>query len=998
MAHRVSSRRFIGRRGELERLRAALTEAGTGESRFILIAGEAGVGKTRLVEEAAQLARQAGADVLIGGCVEVSEGAAPLAPFTEAFRALPGLASPAELDDIIGRDRAAIGLVVPAIGTDKRDHAATTAPASGQSRLFEQMLEVVTRLSARTPLLLAIEDIHWADRSTLDLLRFLTRNLRQAAVLLIASYRSDEPAPDSRLRGFLAELERTGRVERLVLDRFNRAELADQLRGILGAAARADLVDRIYGLSEGNAFYAEELVAADAEGHALPETLEEVLLARIDALSDAARSLLRIASVTGAYTTEPLLASVAGEDERTVRACLRELLERKFLILQERGGEVIAFRHALLEKTVHRQLLPRERVRLHEACARFLEAKLGDRRDPGILTEVARHWSEVGDADRALRASVRAGMAADQAHAPAEAAVQYERALRLWEEAPQAAAGLGLNRVELLERAARVESGLASARAIDHIREAIALIDPRLDPVRASLLHERLGRYRWIAGDGAGAMEAYLAATRLVPAEPPSAVRSRVSAGLGQMLMILARFEESRLVCQEALSGARASGARDVEAHALNTLGTNVAYLGDVDAGIAMLRESQAVAREIGSIEDVARGYANLLDVLTIAARFDEAIVVVEEAFAYCHAHGLTALQGMWSLNLATLAAYRSGRWADGEALLERARMYPADGEAEIERLIVGALLHVGTGAFELARVELRAAEAQVEAAIDTQLIAPFSEALARLELWTDDPDAARIAVAAGIERSELPIGANISRIGPLYALGVRAAADARLRRRALDRRTVARDEGARYLALMAEAHSRITTRWPLHVRLATPYLRICEAEATRLGDTPEPDAWRAASEALTGLGLRHAGAYASLREAQAILALHRGKAAARGPLRSADEIAVSLGAEPLRSAVAAVAERAGLQLHEVPPDDPRSALAHRFGLTRREHEVLQLLIEGRTNRQIAGELFISEKTAGAHVSNILGKLGVTGRTEAATMALRASGPVGRQV
>lgn len=990
MPPRVSSHSFIGRRSELARLNSALTESQAAEPRFVLVGGEAGVGKTRLVEEAAEGAREAGQIVLVGGCLNISEDAAPLAPFVEALRTLIGAMSPTELEEVIGPASEVIGLILPNAGAGLKPDPATQA--SSQARLFEHLLGIFARLSDRTPTLLVIEDIHWADRSTLDLLRFLARNLHAGAMVLVATYRTDEPAPGVGVRGFLAELERSPRVERLELSRFNRAELADQLHGIQGSPASNDLVDRIYRLSDGNAFHAEELVAAEAGGLGMPDTLEQVLLARIDGVSDSGRALLSIASVTGAQTTEPSLLAVAGEDERTVRQALHELLERKLLVRRKRGtAEVIEFRHALLQEVVYGQLLPGERTRLHEACARYLEEQVWDAPNLGLLTELARHWSAVGDSDRALRASLRAGIASEEAYAPSEAALQYERVLRLWSLAPEAAAETGLDRVELLERAARVESSKSSARAIEHIAEAIGLVDPAVNVVRAGLLHERLGRYRWINGDGARATEAYLEAMRLVPADPPSAARARVTASLGQILMILARFEDSVPLCEEALAAARAVGARDVEAHALNTLGEDVAYLGDIDRGLAMLRESLALAREIGSAEDAARAYINIIDILKVTARFNDAIDLAQEAFDYCHGHGMTGIYGIGALTYAAWAAYRCGRWTESARLLDGARLHPADAKDEVEILVFAALLQVGRGRFEAARSGLEHARARLEGAIDTQDIAPYTEARAELALWTGDPAIASRVVAAGMERVEPPIGANISRIGPLYALGVRAAADrlvaGRVRLEPEPPETVRR-EGQRYTSLMSEAHARIVARWPAHTSLSVPYLRLCEAESTRLGALADPVAWNVAADSLAGLGLPYLSAYARWRQAQAILALGRGKAAARAPLRDAAEIALELGAEPLRAAISQVAERAGLDISEPSAGDGEPS-ARRFGLTRREMEVLRLLVDGRTNRQIASELFIGEKTAGTHVSSILGKLGVGSRTEAASVAHR---------
>jgi DNA-binding CsgD family transcriptional regulator/tetratricopeptide (TPR) repeat protein len=980
---------------ELDRLQAALAQARSGEPQFLLISGEAGVGKTRLLDEMGQRAERKGNTVLVGGCLDIAEGAAPLTPFVEALRTLPDLLPAEELDQVIGPARESIGLILPGAGLGGAPDPAWQAGAQG--RLFEHLLGMLVRLAQRAPLVLVIEDIQWADRSTIDLLRFLVRNLRMAAVFLIVTYRTDEPVVAAGLRSLLAELERSGRVERLDLARFNRAELADQLQAIRGAPASSELVDRIYRLSDGNAFYTEELAAVRPDGRMMPETHEATLLARVDELSEAARTLLRAASVTGAHASERLLVSVTELDKETVPGALHELLDRGFLVRQQRGSnEVIAFRHALLQEGVYRQLLPGERQRLHEACARFLPREQAGDRDVVTLSQLAWHWSETGDTRRALRASVLAGKAAEAGHLTAGAAEQYQRALRLWQSVPNAAAEAGLDRVELLERAASVETGIASAAAIDHIAEAIALVDARDDPVRAGLLHVRLGRYRWISGDGAGALTAYEDAMRLVPTHPPTIDRARVTAGLGQMLMILARFEESAPLCREALSAARAAGARDIEAHALNTLGQDVFYLGDIDGGLALLNESLALALEIGSAEDAARAYINLLDTLKISARFDEAIRFAPEAFEYSRTHGLTSVNGVSTLTYAAWAAYRSGRWADAAWLLESARMHPADGVTEIEVHVFGAMLQAGTGEFERARSGLARAAELLVGAVDTEFIAPFAEALAELELWSGNSLAAGRAIAPAVERVASPGSANISRIGPLYWLGLRAAADSMGNGRSggVSGDDALRREGNRCTALMAEAASQIATHRPMLSYLAEPYLRLCEAEATRLGRAAEPDAWNVAADALFGLGLRYPGAYARWRQAQAVLSLRHGRAGARAPLHEAAETCLELGAQPLGAAVAETAQRARLELGASAPPEPAEPAA-RYGLTRREREVLALLADGRTNREIAGELFITEKTAGGHVSNILGKLGVAGRTEAASVALR-DGLVGR--
>jgi len=275
VAARVSSPTLIGRGHELDRVAAAIAAARDGHPAFILVAGEAGVGKTRFLREVvARAGAMGGGQVLEGGCVQVGTEGLPFGPVIEALRGLSRVLAPAELDELLGSGRAELARLMPHLQRGGEDTFGGEPPnSSAQGRLFEHLLLLFERLGTRAPLLVVIEDVHWADRSTLELLGFLARNLRRGPIVLMVSYRSDELHRRHPLLQFLAEQERSGRTERLELSRFDRSELAAQLAAIMGAQPDPELVERIMARSEGNAFYAEELLAAGATSRSLPDTL-----------------------------------------------------------------------------------------------------------------------------------------------------------------------------------------------------------------------------------------------------------------------------------------------------------------------------------------------------------------------------------------------------------------------------------------------------------------------------------------------------------------------------------------------------------------------------------------------------------------------------------------------------------------------------------------------------------------------------------------------------
>ncbi len=915
MASRVSSPVLIGRSDELGRLQAALELTHEGRSSATLVAGDAGVGKTRLVAEFAELARGEGAVVLLGGCIDVGDGALPYAPVVEGPRGLVRGAAPDELDAVFGQDRSELARLLPDLGPVAEESASGLSIGSAQGRLFELLLGVLERLAARTPLALIVEDLHWSDRSTRDLLGFLVRNLRDAAVVMVFTYRSDELHRRHPLLPFLAELQRTGRVERLELDPFDPGESAAQLRAIAGPDLDVALIESIHARSGGNAFFAEELLVAAGEdgGTELPQTLRDVLLARIAHLAEPTQEFLRVASAAGQRVDPALLAAAAGLDEAALYEALRECVGRQVLVPDPTAGiERYAFRHALLQEAVYDDLLPGERTRLHSAFARTLEASsAGDEsRRASHAGELAYHWYAAHDLPRALESAVAAGVVAEARYAFPEAVAEYERAIDLWDHVPDAEARAGRDRIDMLATLANVARFHEPERAVAHVQAAIRLVDTALDPVRGGLLNERLGRYAWVSGHGDLANDAYRTAMRLIPGEPPSEARARAMAGLAQILMLGGRFEESRGLAEEALVLARAVGARDIEGHALNTRGPDRSVAGEVDAALEDLGAALAIAEEVGIVDDIGRAYANRIWVLDTAGRLEEAVAVAEVGIETSERLGLVRFFGTHMLCGAADYLYRLGRWDECERAVRRAHEAGPLGINEILVQELLARLALARGQFDEAAERLRPLALLAERAADIQFIGPVQARLAELALWQGRPDDGAAQVAAAIRLIDFTPEV---RVGEVYALGLRANADAAELARARrspdqERRAVAAGEAL--LVAERRRHADVVATRPALASPSDAWLRLCEAEATRLRRRADPDAWVACVGAWERLGRPYVVAYARWREAEARLAARADRGLAAAALRAALDTAERLRAVP-RGAVATPAAAA---------------------------------------------------------------------------------------
>ena len=979
MSRRVSSPELVGRADALSALEAALDRAAAEEPGLAVLLGEAGVGKTRLARELAR--RSTGSLVLWGDCVSVGAGELPYGPVVAALRGLTQDLDEGQLERALGPGRRELVRLLPELGDAPADEA---TPAS-QTRLFELVLGLFHRLGQQAPVLLVIEDVHWADRSTWDLLDFVVRNLRRERLLLVATYRTDELAPGHQIARPMVELLRVERAEHIELERLSRAELALQLSGILGYEPDQAFTHRIYERSGGNPFFTEELLTA-GDGDALPETLRATLLARVGDLSPAASRVRAIAAVAGREIGYDALDRIEGLDDRELTAALHELVDSGVFVCNV-GTHDYDFRHALMREATYAELLPREREWLHRALATALAAATPDaKRSATQWAELAHHRQAAGDSQGALEASVAAGLAAERVYAFAEAQRQYERAESLWPRVPNAARAAGIDEAELLRRLAEV-TGLAGDvdRAVAAAQRALTRLDPSRDSVRVAELHTRIGRWERRLDASLTALDQAL---DLLP-DTPSLERATTLVSKAGALNAWCRPFDAREHASAALAMARQVGARSEEARAGMVLGCVRAYLGDPAGGVALLREAYRLSADLGTPEDLGGIANNFADALVMTGRIEEALEVYLEGHEEMCRVGLRAFHGAFLEIGAAECLLRLGRWDEADRwTVPLLAQLPADPDTEIYLRAVCALLDTRRGALEAATVHVARGVELLDANVSRDAILITSVARAEHALTSGPAVTARETVAEARTRLT-PQPGGLLFYPPLLSLGLRAEAGIAERARSTgdpDGVLAAHEIAAELLEALLSCEFLEPRDAPAPPEVLAHHA-AGRAEFARLEGTPDPELWEHAADQWTALGMPFEAAYANWRAAEGSLSAGRDRACAQRRLRAAHGAAAALGAAVLLGEIEALARRARIDAGGATTD--RRAAEAPAGLTARELTVLQLMSAGRTNREIADELFLSRRTVDMHVRHILAKLNAANRVEAAGIAHR---------
>ncbi len=965
---------LVGRDDELDEL-ARLVGLGPGTGAgVVLLAGDAGVGKTRLLTELRDRAEAGGWRTVVGHCLDFGDSALPYLPFTE----------------ILGR----LAQDSPAFVTSLSDaHPAVRhllpgqrvlfgqAPADGEdverTELFQTVHAVFERLADGAPLLVILEDLHWADQSTRDLLGFLFQRRFAGPVSVVASYRSDDLHRRHPLRTSVAQWSRIPGVQRLQLgplsDTSVRA-LANALHtGQLTEAELQVIVTR----AEGNAFFAEELVVAtELGGPSLPDDLASLLMVRVDQLDEDARQVVRAASCAGRQVSHELLAAVVGLEPVRLDRALRDAVDSNVLVP---SGSSYAFRHALLGEAVYDDLLPGERVRIHAAYVDALCCHAA----VGTAAELARHSRAAHDVVNAVRASIEAGDDAMAVGGPDDAARHYEVALELLGN--PAHQHEGIEEVDVVSLTARASDALIASgdphRAIQLVSDQLSRLDRDAPATERARLMMALANASLMADSDVDALELTTEALGLLSPEP-TVLRAKLLSVHAIANASRQRVDEAVRWAGEAVNLAREVGLPRVVLNATTTLARLEAQAGDPDTSRRTFERIVAQARSDGDVAAEMRGLNHLGGLHFELGRLDEAAEAYSASWERAAAIGRPwAPYGLDARLMGAITAYVAGRWDDVVRMTDMTGESPP-GLPWAGLASVGLAVRAGRGDATAIDVlpPVRAwwerdgfiAILSGSAAIDLHGDAGDLEAVLRCH--DDVVEAVRDRWQVKTFLAQVRLGALV--LGHLaHHVSDLAAAE----REGLLRR------GDELLAAGREAVSLAEERGRVLGPEGRAWVARAEAEHLRLRWrsgilTPSEDellsAWERAVAGFEEFG--HVFETARSRSRLAVVLRSLGRTTeARAHADPARETAHRLGAEPLLAELRAAGTAS--QRAEAAPG----------ALTPREQEILALVADGRSNGEIARQLFISAKTVSVHVSNILAKLGASGRTEAAALARR---------
>jgi DNA-binding CsgD family transcriptional regulator len=1006
----ASAGRLVGRDGELTRLLGLLDDARAGRPAHALISGDAGVGKTRLVAELAARAAERGFLVLSGRCAELGDSI-PYLPLADALR--EGSTGPAA--EPVAEALAARPVLSRLLPDRPAGPADGEISGLAQQQLFGAVLGLLAELAADRPVLLILEDLHWADRSTRDLITFLSRVLHRERVAVVGTFRTDDLHRRHPLRPVVAELLRLPSVAAIELGPLGYEDMSDHLTALAPAPLDPAALHRVVSRAEGNPYYAEELMSASARpvpplaeplladlgaadplpgtlGPPLPSGLAGLLLARVERLSAAAQQVLRAAAVAGRHIDDDMVRESSGLDETSYEAAVREAVANQLLLA---GPDGYRFRHALIREALYGDLLPSERSRLHARIAELL-ADPARQAVPGAAAELAYHCLASHDIAGAFAASVRAGQEAERLAAPAEAHQHYDGALSLWDRVsePERLAGQGRGELALRSATCAASSGDVP-RAVQQLKRTRGFLSERSDPVLASRVHERLAYYLLEMEEPAEAEDAAATAVGMLPDDPPSREHARALSTHAQTLMYRGDEIAAGHRAEEAAAAARAAGRPGVEADALVTMGLLAERDGSPERAIELFVQAygQATAHammgsELRAAFQVSRARLERGDIAAAAEAAHEGVHRAEAAGLQLAPYGLD-LQYMHYL-----AHFADGYWDHAQQL--------ADGFGMRVTTVAEARLSAMALFLDVARGNPAVAERRA-------WLEPFWPAdaftaylshglLAEHALWRADyptvlaEAAATLACCGDIAKGYGPQVIRVAAIGLAaradQARRARAAGDEQAAQAEVDAAEVLVDaarEGAAYPA---------RPKFVLGVE-GRGWAARAEAEWARARGDNSPEAWQAVVAEFSP-DFVYETARSRWRLAEALAEAGQ-RADAEREWGLAAVAAAELGAAPLQAALDDLGRRARLSPAAGPGSRPGAgagagagapdALA---GLTNREREVLRVLAAGRSNREIAAALFIAPKTASVHVSNIMAKLGAASRTEAAAIALQA--------
>lgn len=942
----AASRPPRGRAGDLAKLCRALDDARQ-EPVVVTVTGEAGIGKTTLLDAFAQAAKERGAAVLQGGSTIVAGEPIQYAAISQALR-----------------------------GTHQDDRHDGEQDPPNRAEYFERILQTV---AAQHPgdqtLVMILEDVHWADAGTLELVAFLSRNL-PAGHLIVLSYRDDQELLDPGARFVLAGMTSDSRLRQIELNRLDARETAALAQGLRGSALSPTEATALFHRSSGNPFIATELVNAEIAGR-VPTRLQDVLLVRTRELGDDAMAIVQTLALLGRPAPHSLLPQVLGLVGRPLAAAINECISRGVVVIDQPSSGY-RFRHNLTQDAVIQTMLPGVQEDLHFDLAQALASQPEVSSNPSAAAEWASHLHASGRIPESARAAMRAAAVARPAFAYDEVWRQLRRIVDYWRggATPQA---LGLDDLAgFLE-----DAGEAARWAGDSVTAAELeqeSLQRQTTPQARARVGERLGRSLWDLGRGDEARAAYDAAAALAYESGDLALIATITASQARLAMLGGEYAAAIEQARAAAELATKAGVESERGRALSTLGAALFLHGDLSSGLGPLRTAVAIAKEHGDLEDLRRATGNLAYGLMLSGRTQEAAEVAVEGMARARRYNLIASTGAALVTNAIVLLGLAGRLDEAERLYDDAIR---EGITNAQALLV----HVAGAEVDLVRGRVMQARAKVDQALELQEAAASAQISADLLIC----DAAVCLAEGRHEKVQVLMD---------EALQVTDGTDEhRERLRACDiglralvppsgqpGRPKHADERRLDRLLRAARESKARAGTKEH----QAYWLTCTAEAALAGRTDSRSEWRHAAECWRDCERPVEQGWALLRLAEATMSDDR--AAALTALQEARAIAEELSIPPLLDETAALARRARVKLEDTSAPGLRGALGESsrsqdLGLTEREREVLELLVAGHTNKDIAAQLFLSPRTVGVHVSNLLRKLDATTRGQAAAIA-----------
>jgi DNA-binding CsgD family transcriptional regulator/tetratricopeptide (TPR) repeat protein len=948
---------MVGRASELRVLGEVFAEAVSGATRIVVIGGEAGIGKSRLLEEFGATVPEA--LVLSGQCIDLGAVRVPYAPISGLLRDLVAAYGVDAVLDAAGNGRRTLlGLLEGTrSGAEKDDR-------SDVDRLNEVLTTLFEHFGAIRPLVIVIEDLHWADPATLDFLRFATRVLTRAPVLFALTFRSDDVGRRHPLRPFLAELERNRRVERITVNRLTRDEVREQVGLIRGSMPSADELTSTFDRSEGVPFFVEQLIGCDDGG--VPATLHELLLGRYEALSDSAQHFLRTLAAGGARVDHSVLMEVCDWPESELEAYAREAIDANLIVVDGAG---YAFRHALVRDAIDAELLPGESSRTHAAYAEALSARGIDSTErAGRAVAISFHWMEAHVLDRAFAASLEAMALSTAGFAFASAAQMGERALELWDRVADPSAGAAFDHVELLHRTAIAwrNAGEAS-RALATLDQALAEADLADGVLVAKLLR---AKGVTLTAEGRGdSLDAFERALSHLPVGADPMLRAGTLADLAAQYMVSGHSDKAVALASEALDIAPPEARRSASV-AANVRGGTYVHTGRIAEGLADF----ALAKELAGRDSAAllRYFVNASDVYQLLGQFERSLEIATEGLELARAAGVERSSGAILTVNTVDPLFALGRWQRADELIEASLELepPAVFRSYLRRAELRSVLWRGDPERAWRLWERSRGPMMKLAEFENQTRAGNALDVSDVAFARGDLEGAWQFAGILLKPERVASPGWTLPLAPMVArLIARRRADG-----GADNADNADDEARLREVLAADSF------WPTHPLWAA----IVDAELSGLtGVGDDVDAWRVAVDAtvaqdasvLTRLQVAY-----GLARAQVLSADRQGAAETLATLRGDAE---RVGAGLIVTWVDDLAEQAGL-----PGSRAAGARAtHDSELTSREQQVLELIAEGLSNGQIAERLYISAKTVSVHVSAILRKVGAASRTEAVRLA-----------